>query len=475
MEEKTDNGEETIPKSRQKKEAPKEKEEGRFRRMVENLGDGLTIMENRKVFYLNPRACDIFGYSWEELVKLSTLELAAPEEKERLQGIMKESWETGIPTRELEFWVAQKDGSRRCVHNRYSINHKNNEIIGRYVVSTDITERKKGEERLRKETEELRKENERLKAHDKVKNEFISVLAHDLGTPLVIMQGNIELMKTWAEDKLTEKLPKKMDLLLRNVKRLDKLRKDTLDLSRMDQGTMGIQKEPLLLKKIILEAVEDVGKMADDKKQMITTKLPDLDEVYCDKEKIRQVLDNYLSNAIQYTPQEGKIKVGGEIDENCVTVWVKDTGRGLLPEETKKVFWRFYRAGERVGDSTGLGLSIAKGIVEAHGGQVWCESEGKDKGSTFYFSIPIRKEENQKSAHNSEKKNKGTQNHEENRKSTPNPEGSRKSTHDSDKKNESTQNPKKSRKSTQDKENNVKQEFGSQGSPKAEKEETGTE
>ena len=475
MGEKMDNGEETIPRNRHEGEAPKKKEEGRFKRMVENLGDGLTIMENGKVFYVNQCACEIFGYSWEELVKLSTLELAAPEEKERLQGIMKESWETGIPTKELEFWVAREDGSRCCVHNRYSINRKNNEIIGRYVVSTDITERKKGEERLRKESEELRKENEKLKAHDKIKNEFISVLAHDLGTPLVIMQGNLELMKTWAEDKLVEKFPKKMELLLRNVKRLDKLRKDTLDLSKMDHGTMGIQKEPLLLKKIVLEAVEDVSKMVEDKKQMITTKLTDFDEVYCDKEKIRQVLDNYLSNAIQYTPKEGKIKVGGGMNENYVTIWVKDTGRGLLPDETKKVFKRFYRAGERVGGSTGLGLSIAKGIIEAHGGRVWCESEGKDRGSTFYFSIPIRKEENQKSAHNSEKKNKGTQNHEENRKSTPNSEESQKSTHNSEKKNESTQNHEKSRKSTQDNENNVKQRVHSQGSPKVVEEETRTE
>jgi len=378
---------EAISEKRRREENRLEKEE-RFRRMAENIGDGLTITEDGKVFYTNERASEIFGYPREELMTMSTLELAAPEERERLERIMRESWESGIPTRELDLWVVGKDGSRRCVNTRYSINRKGKKIIGRYAVTTDITERKKALEKMQEENEELRKENEKLKELEKTKNEFISVLAHDLGTPLVIMQGNLELMKTWTQKKLSERMPEKVELMLRNVKRLDKLRRETLDISRMDQGTMRTEKEPLLLKELILEAVEDVEKLVKDKKQKISTKLPDFREVYCDREKIRQVMDNYLSNAIQYTENGGRITIGGETDKKSVTVWVKDNGRGMLPDEMENVFGRFYRPGERVEGSTGLGLAIVKGIVEAHDGRVWCESEGKDKGSTFYFSIP---------------------------------------------------------------------------------------
>lgn len=373
-------------------QTPRDGEEW-LRRVVDGIQDGLVITEHGKVVYANDRACEIFGFIKSEFIRLDTLELVAPEERERLKRIMEESWETGIPTKELEFWIVQKDGTRRCVHNRYSLNRKGDEITGRSILVTDITRRKIAEESILKENEELRTANQKLKERDKTKNEFISILAHDLGTPLVVMQGNLEMMTMWPEEKLIEKMPRKIDTLLRSVKRLDKLRKDTLSLSHIDLGTMRMEKEFVLVNKLIEEAVEDIRKLAEDKDQTISVDLPDLELVHCDREKIRQAFDNYLSNAIQYTDDGGKIELGGERDEEKITVWIKDTGRGISSHELEKVFRRFYRTGMRVKGSTGLGLSIVKGIVEAHGGRAWCESEGEGKGSTFYLTIPIGSDE----------------------------------------------------------------------------------
>jgi len=357
--------------------------------MIDSIQDGVMIMEHGKVVYVNDSACEIFGYSREELNGLGTLDLADPEERERLREIMERSWEQGIPTRELEFWIVRKDGSRRCAHNRYSVNLKGNDIVGRYVFVTDITGRRSIEDSLRKENSELRSENRKLKENDRRKDEFISILAHDSSTPLVVMQGNLEMMQMWPQDKLLEQLPEKLDLLLRNTKRLDRLRKDYLDLANIDLGIMKLEKEAVNLKELALEAVEDLKMLVEERDQQVSVDPIEYDTVYCDRERVRQVFDNYLSNAINYTPEGGKIEIGSRVDDGEVTVWVKDNGRGIAIDEVEKVFKRFYRAGERMAGSTGLGLSIVKGIVEAHGGRAWCESEGVGKGTTFFFTMPL--------------------------------------------------------------------------------------
>jgi len=282
---------------------------------------------------------------------------------------------------------------------------KASRLIG---LTMDITDRKETEARLKEYADELKGKNmelsditkeltganKNLMEADKMKDEFVSILAHDLGTPIAIMKANIEMLKMGIYGKLNEKQIKKTDDILRNATRLDKLRKDTLDLSRIDVGSMTPDKEPVMLNPIISEAVVDIRKLADEKKQTVHMELPEFEMVECDPGKVRRVLDNYLTNAVRYTPDGGEIMVSGSIetgdgnDLETVKIWVRDSGRGIVRENLEKVFERFFRTGERVAGSTGLGLSIVKGIVEIHGGRAWCESKGEGKGSTFYFTLP---------------------------------------------------------------------------------------
>jgi len=269
----------------------------------------------------------------------------------------------------------------------------------------DITKKKRTEEELKDyrdhlerlvsdRTAELEEANEKLKDAARMKDEFVSILAHDLGTPMAAMIGNIELLKEGLFGTINDKQANKLDAILRNVLRVNNLRKNTLHLSRMDRGTMTLDKSRANMNDLLGEAMEDIHRLADEKNQVIENELPDMETLECDPEKIRQVVDNYLSNAVRYTGEGGAIRVGGEATWDLksgrgdVTVWVKDNGRGVPAEDLERIFERFYRSGERIEGSTGLGLAIAKSIVEAHGGRTWCESDGEGTGSTFYFSLP---------------------------------------------------------------------------------------
>ncbi len=144
-----------ITDRKQAEEALREGEK-QYQRIVENIQDGLTIIEGREVAYVNERVCEIFGYSAEELAKINPLDLAVPEEKPRLQRIIAEARREGTMPTELEYWIVRKDGTRRYIRNRYSISHREDQIVGRYVFTTDLTDRKLVEDSLRQAEERYR-------------------------------------------------------------------------------------------------------------------------------------------------------------------------------------------------------------------------------------------------------------------------------------------------------------------------------
>ena len=248
---------------------------------------------------------------------------------------------------------------------------------------------------LRKEVRERRKaekalklKNQELEVANKIKSEFVGIVSHDFGNPLSIIQMNCELMlmKTYGE--LPEKVTLKLEKVFAAAQRLNKLRVDTLDLTKMDLGKLEITKEEGDLAGLAWTVVEEMTVAADRKQQTIRLTTPKKLLLSYDSTRLFQILQNYVSNAIRYSPDEASIEVELEERENEVLCRVRDTGRGIDPRELESVFLAFYRTGEHVKGSTGLGLSIVKGIVEAHGGKAWAESKGEGKGSTFFFSLP---------------------------------------------------------------------------------------
>lgn len=241
---------------------------------------------------------------------------------------------------------------------------------------------------------ELERANEELRSLDKMKDSIIRDVSHELKSPVAQVKMAIDL---WIEEIKKEKLDRKKEemfseIVNTNIERLQKTIKRILDLSSLESGRVKFKKEPLLIEELINHVV--IGQMLVARKKGLAL-WADIGEnlpvVYGDKEEIIRVISNLIDNAIKYT-EKGHIIISAYKSDTAVEVAVKDTGIGIgLPKsQFPKLFERFFQ--ERPGaDGAGVGLTICKTIVEAHGGIIWAESEGKGKGTVFKFTLPITK------------------------------------------------------------------------------------
>jgi len=299
---------------------------------------------------------------------------------------------------------------------------KTGDLIGAVHIMADITERKKAEEKLKEYQEHLeelveertsrlkktlkdlekevgerkkaeglvREQNERLKELDRMKSEFLSTAAHELRTPLTSIVGFSEIL---LKRKLDEKRQNRfLKIINEESVSLAGLINDLLDVSRIESGKgFKIKKAPTDLRGIILENV-DLFKSQTDK-HTFKVDVPDgLAKIELDKDKIDQVMENLLSNALKFSPEGGKIAVSVDKTDEKVKVAITDTGMGIPEKNLPHIFEKFYRveaASIQAIGGTGLGLGIVKYIVESHGGKISVESE-VGKGSTFSFTLPTR-------------------------------------------------------------------------------------
>jgi len=230
--------------------------------------------------------------------------------------------------------------------------------------------------------------NKRLKELDKLKSDFVSMVSHELKTPLAAMRTSAQVLE--AAGIATETKREMLDIILRNIDRQTNLVNDLLDLSRIESGRMKLKFERLSLDSLIADSIKSVKHAASEKGIKQNLELPEgLSSVKGDREKLTQVVINLLNNAIKFTPRSGEITIKAIELNGQVEVKVCDTGIGIPPEDLENVFDKFYQVDStltREAGGTGLGLAICKGIIEAHRGRIWAESE-LGKGSTFVFTL----------------------------------------------------------------------------------------
>ena len=244
-------------------------------------------------------------------------------------------------------------------------------------------------------TKKSREIDQEIEKVESLKSEFVSMVSHELRTPMTIIKeaANLLLTKKLKKNKQKEYL----EMIQKHVDRLNVLISDLLDLSKIENNKLVLDREPIDFGKLAQETVARLAPIIEEKQLIFLPEIgSDLPIVVGDKKRINQVILNLIGNAIKYSLRGGKIGLQILKEKDTVIVKVVDTGRGLSPEQIKRVFDQFYVADEvltRSSGGTGLGLPIAKGIVEAMGGSVWGESAGLDRGSIFTFSLPLEGKE----------------------------------------------------------------------------------
>ncbi len=242
----------------------------------------------------------------------------------------------------------------------------------------------------------LEKANIRLKELDKQKTEFLSIASHQLRTPLSIIKGYIELIEDGAYGKPSKKLGSVLHDMDVSNERLVKLVDEFLDITRIEQGRTKFAFEKVDMGALVEDVVKELQPRAAEAGLSIVFKnLNAVGNVSMDSEKIRNVVFNYIDNAIKYGTAGKEILVSLEIENDGVTVRVKDNGLGFGQSDEANFFQKFYRGVNVKGtnvNGTGLGIYVCRMFIEAHRGHVWAHSQGIGKGSEFGFWIPEKQE-----------------------------------------------------------------------------------
>jgi PAS domain S-box-containing protein len=220
---------------------------------------------------------------------------------------------------------------------------------------------------------------------NRARDEILSVVAHDLRNPLSAIQNSAELL---AQVEPTERQSSAIEMILRATAGMNGLIGDLLEVTRIDAGRLTLDTAPLPLRSLLRESTAMLGALAGSRGISLELRLADDDLVIeADGMRLHQVLSNLVGNAIKFTPTGGRVTIECGAEDEEARFGVIDTGPGIAPEEIPHIFGRFWQRNRRDRRGLGLGLAIAKGLVEAHGGRIWVEST-VGEGARFYFTLP---------------------------------------------------------------------------------------
>ena len=245
-------------------------------------------------------------------------------------------------------------------------------------------------EQAREQASRQQWEIQRLRDMNDFKTRFLNIAAHELATPLTPMRIQVELLEGQQDP---EKRQRSLELLRRNFERLSRVIMDVLEAARIQAERLVLRRRPASLPAILADTVEAFELQALENGVLLTSDCASTTPVEVDPDRIGQVLYNLLNNAVKFTPRGGRVVVSCHEEPGGVRVAVRDTGLGLTQEQIERLFQPFAQVHEhaevtRVG--SGLGLYISRGIVNAHGGRIWAESDGPGKGTTMQFVLPYK-------------------------------------------------------------------------------------
>jgi signal transduction histidine kinase len=262
------------------------------------------------------------------------------------------------------------------------------------VLAAVTTERRRAESALKEANDELEARVQRrtteLREAILARDQMLGVVAHDLRNPLTAAQvAAAAILRALPED-AGSGLPRNAALTVEfSVQRATRLIRDLLDVTRLEAGTLVLERRPQAAHELVVEVTDALGQVVSESALELQADVePDLPPVVGDSERLFRVFSNLVENAAKFTPPGGRIQIGARRDEKSVLFSVADTGAGIAAEDVPHVFDRYWQGRPTDRRGAGLGLTIAKGIIDAHGGRIWVETT-PGRGSTFCFTIPL--------------------------------------------------------------------------------------
>jgi signal transduction histidine kinase len=249
-------------------------------------------------------------------------------------------------------------------------------------------------ERLRKQNEELERALDRAQESDRKKSEFLANMSHELRTPLNHVIGFTELVLQDTESRLQESQRELLEAVVSAAQHLLSLINEVLDTAKVEAGKVELERTDDDLSDLFHRSLAEVQQSAARRGILVSAEIGDIPaRGWVDERRLLQVLSNLLENAVKYTPAGGRIVLcARELPRGAITVSVSDSGIGIRGADLERIFLPFERAEGEAGscfEGTGLGLSLARRLIELHGGRIWAESAGEGKGATFVFTLPV--------------------------------------------------------------------------------------
>lgn len=366
-----------VEVSEQKKNA--EEAQKKMEVVIQEIYDGVMIVDTKgKITSLNKEGFRLLKHEVQDVLNHDILNVLQPESEKgrthtRRTDPVWNALENGKATRDK--LITFKKGSYHRFTARVSVSPliMNKWVFGAVMIFRDVT---------------------RDLEIDRQKTEFISIASHQLRTPLSSIKWFVEMLLNGDTGKVNKQQADFLQEAAECNERMIKLVNDLLNVSRIEQERVAIQPQENDFLKLVKSVVREMRPLAKDKKTMIEIKAPKtLNKIMFDDELIRQVIQNLLSNAIKYTPDKGKVVITVKKQKDYIECSVQDNGYGVPDDQHENIFQKFFRAKNvlaREAEGNGLGLYLAKAVVESSGGRIWFESE-QMKGSTFYFTLPTKK------------------------------------------------------------------------------------
>ena len=372
------------------------------------------VYQGEKWVYMNPASETISGYPKQELMQKKFWEIVAPDHREMIKqrGMKRQKGEAVDQGYEFKIITKQKE-EKWVFLNGKVISYKDKPAGLITIIDIDKTKKQsiaitKNNEKLKQAREMLTKANENLniknkelhiainkaKESDRLKSAFLDNMSHEIRTPMNAIIGFAELISESYNEKETIEFYSKT--ISEQSQYLLKIINNIIDISKIEANQIDMYPECFSIKKLLYKYADlYTDLLSQQSKELVKLNIiedsNDIENIYCDKNRINQIITNLLENAIKYT-KKGKITIRYTTNKNSLTISVSDTGIGISDKDIKVIFDPFSIAKHskiNLQKGTGLGLSIAKNLVELMGGKIWVESE-INKGSKFYFTIPIR-------------------------------------------------------------------------------------